>query len=88
MVETDSAYQFAIACEGQVLLMCEDLQTAIIDLIAVYFSFDMSYPKQLYPVLLFMQHHVCNIKDQQIVPNIVNILHKSLQTFAKLYMHP
>ena len=34
-------------------------------LLASYFAFDIVYPRQHYLFLLFVQHAVCNLKDEQ-----------------------
>ena len=71
-------YQFFIVTEKQVLCESNDLSTAIVDLIATYFTFNMSYPDPLYPLFLFIQHHILAIKDDQSVPNIVNIVYSAM----------
>ena len=51
----------------------EDMGNSIVDLLSVYFTFNMAYP-----VLLFLQHHVLSIKHKQRVPKIVNIIYSAL----------
>ena len=46
------------------------MTAALQDLMSVYYSFNITYPTNL-PVLLFLQHHVFEIRDNQPVPNIV-----------------
>ena len=60
--------------------MCESstFAIALVDMIATYFTFNMSYPDPLYALLLFVQHHILNIKDEQSVPNVVNIVYSAM----------
>ena len=58
--------QFYIAVEKQILLESDSTKDSIIDLISVYFTFDIAYPKLLYPVCLFLQHYVLVIVDKQL----------------------
>lgn len=44
------------------------VKDSIIDLIAAYYAFNISYPKSLGAILLFFQHFVMGIKDQQTIP--------------------
>ena len=52
----------------------QDLSNAMLDLFSVYFTFNMLYPSPLYPVLLFLQHHVLNIKDQHVPVASIKLL--------------
>ena len=45
---------------------------------SVYFTFDIAYPKQLYLLLLFIQHHIIELQDNQPIPNVVNIASTAL----------
>lgn len=49
----------------------KSLLAAIKDLIAVYFVFNIEYPKALTATYIFMQHYILNLKDSQAVPNVV-----------------
>jgi hypothetical protein len=51
---------------------------AMQDLMSAYFAFNIAYPRQLYPILLFLQHHVFGIKDNQTIPNIVKIVYSAM----------
>lgn len=55
-----------------------DFRTAILALIAAYFAFDMAYPKPLYSTLLFIQHYMLNIRDDQTVPNAITIAYSAM----------
>ena len=37
------------------------MTAALQDLMSIYFSFNIAYPRPVYPVLLFLQHHVFGI---------------------------
>ena len=65
--------QFFIAVEKHVLLESRCINTALLDMMSVYFTFDIAYPKPLYS-LLFIQRFVLNIRDSQPVPNNVTVL--------------
>ena len=78
IVSSDVSYQFFVVIEKHILPESGSITTAILDLYASYFTFDIVYPKPLYALLLFIQHYVLCIKDQQPVPNNVHILYSSL----------
>lgn len=71
--------QVFICAEGSVLLESKSIKDSIIDLISIYYIFDISYPKCLNSVLLFFQHYVFNLKDQQPLPNATAKLVTNLQ---------
>ena len=68
MVHGDSSLQFFVVAERVVLCENNDFVEALIDLVCVYFVFNIVYPKPLYPVFLFLQHYVLGIKDRQPIP--------------------
>ena len=70
--------QYFIVIEKALLAESSSLPTAIVDLVASYFVFDIIYPQPLYAVLIFIQHFVLQIIDKQKVPQSVNVLHSSL----------
>ena len=51
------------------------MKDALFDLIAV----DIAYPKTLSKILLFLQHHVFNLKDEQTAPSTVKTLVANLE---------
>ena len=81
VLEGDGSYQFLIVAEKEDITESCDFQTAIVDIIAVYFTFNMAYPNQLYPVLLFLQHNILDIIDEQKVPNVVKITCSAMDKF-------
>jgi len=60
--------QLYIYCEHNNLLESKSVRDALLDLVAVYFVFDIWYPKSLDAILIFIQHYVMDIKDSQPVP--------------------
>ena len=64
--------------EKTLIAESNSLLTAIVDLIASYFVFDIVYPKPLYAVLIFIQQFVLGIVDKQKVPHNVSVLLSSL----------
>ena len=65
-------YQFFIIAEKQVICESHSLSLALVDMIATYFTFNMSYPDTLY---IIIQHHVLDIKDDQ----NINILFSAIE---------
>jgi len=61
--------QVHVCAEGAVFTESKSLRDAIIDLIAAYFVFNICYPKYLDAILLFFQHYVFKLKDEQRLPN-------------------
>lgn len=76
--EADQSYQYYITSEHQIITESSSLLDALIDVFATYFTFDMSYPPKLYPLMIFLQHYVLELKDEQRQPNNVKILVSSL----------
>jgi len=75
---TPSSAQLFLVAERCVLGAPNNAVSAVVGLIATYFVFNMIYPKQLYPVLIFLQHFVLSIKDKQPIPNILKRVMSSL----------
>ena len=71
--------QFFVCSEQDILLESKSVQDAIIDLIATYYVFDIAYPKPLNVVLLFFQHHVFQIMDDQPIPGMTLKVVENLQ---------
>ena len=55
------------------------LRDSKIDLMSSYFVLDISYPKTISGILIFLQHHVVCLSDQQAVPPAVKTLLTNLQ---------
>ena len=70
--------QFYVCCEQSALLESKTVADAVIDLLAAYFVFDISYPKHISAVLLFFQHCVFGLKDSQTFPQSASKLVSNL----------
>ena len=68
MVTGDASLQFFKIAERIVVCESEGFMGALIDLVCVYFAYNIQYPKPLYPVLLFIQRYIMDIKDDQPIP--------------------
>jgi len=71
--------QVFISCEQEILYESSSVKDSIIDLIGMYFVFNISYPKYLNSLFLFFQHYVFNLKDKQPVPMTTLNLVRNLQ---------
>ena len=70
--------QFFVVLERNIIIESNTFQDALTDMIALYFTMDITYPAGLYPVLLTIQRFVLGIKDKQIIPPVVTRLLSSL----------
>ena len=61
-------HQYFVCVEKLVLCKCSDMADALHTLIAAYYVFDIAYPKQVHPILLFIQRYLVGIKDDQPIP--------------------
>lgn len=69
-----------IVVEGQLLTAAmTTIRSAVLALIATYFAFNMAYPSGIYPVLIFLQHYLLDIKDKQTIPNAVKIAYSAMK---------
>ena len=80
VITSDAARQIMVVVEKEILVECHDMATALLNLISAYFSFDIAYPKPLYPVfcLFIIQHFMLGVVDEQLRPNAVSILYSTL----------
>ena len=74
--------QFFIACERQIVCESKSLLDAIIDLIACYYVFDISYPKGVEGILVFFERCVFSVKFSQPLPVCTQKLVTSLKRVA------
>ncbi len=79
VVGDSSALQFFQVAERIVVAESEGFVDALMDLICVYFTYNVQYPKPLYAVLVFIQHYVMAIKDSQPIPTILTATLSALQ---------
>ena len=79
-IETDETMHYHIYIESDCLLSTNTLGDALADLICTYFVFDIAYPKSEYDLLIFFQHFVLGLKDNQKIPPSVSSLCSSLSS--------
>ena len=65
------------------ILEAVDTTSLFTALIGSYFAFNMSYPKSLYPLLIFIQHFLLVIRDKQPLPVVLT---KLLSTLDNLHV--
>ena len=78
IVVADSSAQVFLTAERCLLGSPNNSISVLIALMGIYFSFNMVYPKPLYPICIFLQHFVLDIVDGQRVPDIVKRIVSSL----------
>lgn len=76
-------FQVFVCCEKEILMESKSIKDSLLDLIATYFVFDIAYPKFISAILLFFQHFVINLCDQQPIPSTVSKLAGNLQKLKK-----
>ena len=60
-----------VIVEREVLITTENFQSALLYLMGAYYIFNIAYPRQSYPVLIFLQYYVLGIVNEQVVPKVV-----------------
>ena len=78
-IETDETMHYHIYIQYDCLLSMHTLGDALADLICTFF-FDIAYPKLEYALLIFFQHFVLGLKDNQKIPPSVSSLCFSLSS--------
>ena len=73
-VKSSEQVQFFIAAEGVLFGETQTLFGTLINLISVYFTFNIQYPKPLYSLFIFIQHIILMKKDTQHTPSVVTQL--------------
>ena len=58
------------------------MRDAIIDLMATYYVFHMAYPKTISAVMLFFQHSVFKLLDNQALPGTTSKLVSNLSKLS------
>jgi len=69
---------------AKVFLESQSVVEAIVDLISTYFVFDIIYPKSIYRIMVFIQHFVFDLKDEQSVPLAVSTLVTNINKLSNL----
>ena len=77
-MKSDNKVQFYIAAEREVFGATTSVFTAMTNLVAAYFTFNIAYPKPLYSFLIFVQHYILKFKDEQTVPTCTTQLISAL----------
>ena len=80
----DSTIQYFVCVEQTIYLEVKTLTDAITDLVATYYVFNISYPKSTKPILIFFQHFVFGLTDNQSVPPATVKLVGSLQKIKNI----
>ena len=65
-VPSDTAVQFCVIAEKIVVLTSKYFQSALLSLIAAYYTFGMEYPTANKACLIFVQHYLLNIKEDKL----------------------
>ena len=71
--------QTFICCDGQIYIESKSVHDAMLDLIFTYFVFDIPYPKITCSILIFLQHYVLNLPDNQTASSTVKTLVTNLE---------
>ena len=61
----ENAQQFYVCAEQH---ESSTMRDAMLDLVVSYFVFDISYPKSLSAILIFIQHQIFGMGDSQSIP--------------------
>ena len=74
--------QYMVCGEKNIICESKTLIDAILDLIGIYYIFDIIYPKSLAGILLFFQQQVFKIKDEQIPPSCLSKLLSNISALS------
>ena len=80
IVETDESFEYIVYVEKEYLVSTKSLVDAVADVICAYFVFDLVYTKNIYPLLIFLQHTMMGIQDVKKLPTSVMTLLSSLSS--------
>ena len=78
MTKTDEAEDYSVIVESKQLVSTSVFSEAILNLMSTYYTFDLSYPKKNYPLLIFIQNFVLHLHDKQKVPTTVSMMYTKL----------
>lgn len=53
VMEASETTTYDVVVEGSSLVQSTDINTALLDLFSAYFVFDIEYPPELHPILIF-----------------------------------
>ena len=71
--------QTFVCCEKRVFVTSKSVQDGLMDLMAVYFTFDITFPKHANAILLFIQHYIFKLVDDQPLPPATSKLVSNLE---------
>ena len=83
VVEGINSMQFFLVVERVVTSSTSCFLDAMWGMMSLYFTFDISYPKPLQSLLIFVQHLVMSFIDKQKVPPAATRVYSSLQTLPE-----
>ena len=63
--EATETTSYCIAVEQEPFIETWNIESALIDLVSSYFVFDIQYPTSLNSLLIFIQHYVLCLEDDQ-----------------------
>jgi len=71
--------QAFICCEKRTIIESKCVKAALVHLIMSYFIFNIVYPKGIHNLMVFLQHHVYNLLDQQKIAASVKTLLNNME---------
>ena len=75
VVRSDRSSQYYVVAGRKIAIKSCSFNDALIDLVSMYFVFDIAYPKPMYPLPYFIQRFILDIKDNQAVtPAVTRML--------------
>ena len=80
----DSSIDTHLVAERRILASTSNPITLLSSLLALYFTFNIAYPKPLYPTCIFLQRIVFKIVDTQNMPDIVKRIVTSLDNIIQV----
>ncbi len=82
-----------VVAEKSIIVEPDTIEQALEDMMSIYFTFNIAYPK---PLLVFIQHHIFGIKDDQMTRLLAG-LHKlelsqtfmpiTIMHYIRLFIH-
>lgn len=70
--------QYFVCVEKALLTESKSIRDALLDVICVYYVFDISYPQSVAGLFLFLQQNVFKIKDSQKAPPCLSKLLRNI----------
>lgn len=75
MILNDSWVNYFLIADKTILDSQDQLVDCMVDLIAIYYVYNIEYPKPLNATLLFIQHFILGLEDnQKIPPSLIRLL--------------